>query len=62
MKKQYPYISKLKVLESAAGFYVGRVYNTSESYYEPYSRESGYMATREIAEYHLENKSYIEIL
>lgn len=60
--KRYPYISELLVLESAAGFYIGRIYKESEFEYEPYSRESTYMENREVAESHLKNKTYIEIL
>lgn len=61
--RKYPRISGLKILESAAGFYVGRLYlYDEEGDCEPYSRESTYMPTKEIAENALLNKTYIENL
>lgn len=43
-------VSDLRVLKSAAGFYIGRVEITEEGYEFPYCRESGYYPTREKAE------------
>ena len=45
-------ISKLHVLKSAAGYYIGR---TQEG--EPYSRQSDYFGTRESAQEHLDKYS-----
>ena len=39
-------VSDLRVLKSAAGFYVGRVEISPEGYEFPYCRESGYYPTR----------------
>lgn len=50
-------ILKLEILESAAGFYIGR--NCIENgEIQPYSRESGYFGTREAAESALINNEY----
>jgi hypothetical protein len=39
------FVSELKVMQSGAGFYIGRSYWDSEFEFEgPYSRESGYYA------------------
>ena len=43
-------VSELRILQSAAGYYVGRVEITEEGYEVPYCRESGYYPTREKAE------------
>lgn len=44
-------VSELKIMKSAAGYYVGRSYQDEESGGEfPYSRESGYFRTRAEAE------------
>lgn len=45
------YVSELKVMQSAAGFYVGRdCYERGEPEWKiPFSRESDYFATREQA-------------
>ena len=43
-------VSDLRVLKSAAGFYVGRVEISPEGYEFPYCRESEYYPTREKAE------------
>jgi len=53
-------ISELMVLESAAGFYIGRVYQHSIDEYEPYDRVSGYMKDRDIAEDSLINNTYVD--
>ena len=45
--------SDLQVLQSAAGFYVGTVYENPHGYSEPGSRDSDYFATREQAEAYL---------
>lgn len=43
-------VSELKVLESAAGFYIGTTYTSSHMpWAAPYSRESGYFPTAEEA-------------
>lgn len=47
-------VSELRILQSAAGFYVGRVEISPEGYEFPYCRESGYYPTREKAESALE--------
>lgn len=61
MLRKYPRVSQLQVLESPAGFYIGRLYLYDEyGDSEPHSRESTYMENREIAENALLNKSYIE--
>lgn len=44
MKSKYPYIGELMVLQSAAGYYIGRLYYYSVDEYQPYSRESTYMS------------------
>ena len=54
------YIGGLEVLESAAGFYIGRLFYYDKDDYNPYSRESCYYPTKELAQYHLENKSWVE--
>lgn len=45
-------ISQLKVLESAAGYYVGRLYKdrSEGDVWMPYSRDSDYYATAEDAD------------
>ena len=43
-------VSDLRVLQSAAGYYVGRVEISPEGYEFPFCRESGYYPTREKAE------------
>ena len=43
-------VSELRILQSAAGFYVGRVEISPEGYEFPYCRESGYYPTHEKAE------------
>ena len=61
--QKYPGISReLLVLESAAGFYIGRVYYHDEEEYEPYSRESNYYCSEEVAQEHLDENTYIERL
>ncbi len=45
--------SDLQVLQSAAGFYVGTVYENPDGFSEPGSRDSGYFATKEQAEAYL---------
>lgn len=46
--------SKLMVLSSVAGYYVGTIYTDEDGFQEPGSRESGYFKTREDAENYLE--------
>lgn len=46
-------VSESKILRSAAGYYIGRdcaVSDGTYTWYEPYSRESGYFADEEQAE------------
>ena len=45
-------VSELKVMKSAAGYYIGRGYNDmgSTGYPFPYSRESGYYPTAQLAQ------------
>ena len=50
-------ISELKVMHSAAGYYIGRSC-FDEGFEEPYSRESGYM-TKEQAEAQLAADSFV---
>jgi hypothetical protein len=42
--------SELKVLQSAAGYYIGTMYNNPEGFQEPGSRDSDYFPTKEKAE------------
>jgi len=56
-KKRY---SHLRVLQSAAGFYIGTVYETPEGYLEPGSRDSEYFPTRGVAEEHLKNNTWYQ--
>jgi hypothetical protein len=42
--------TELQVLKSAAGYYVGTLYNDPEGWQEPGSRDSDYFATREAAQ------------
>lgn len=46
--------SKLKVLESAAGFYLGTMHRDLDGFEEPGSRESGYFGTFQEADDALE--------
>ena len=51
--------TELKVMQSAAGYYIGRGYVVEEewgTYEEPGSRESGYYKTREAAQCALETE------
>lgn len=48
-------ISELMVLQTAAGFYIGRLYYESPDEAQPYSRETQYFKTKEEAEYALEH-------
>ena len=41
--------SELKVLQSAAGYYVGTVYTHIDSFEEPGSRDSDYFGTEDAA-------------
>lgn len=58
---KFPKISNLMVLESAAGFYIGKVMYYSDDEFNPYSRESNYFINKEDAETALENNTYIEV-
>lgn len=48
-------ISNLMVLKSAAGYYLGRLTKLPDGTDVPYSRESDYFSSSEIAERHLES-------
>ena len=41
--------SKLHVMQSGAGFYIGRIYTQNDGFQEPGSRESDYYPTHELA-------------
>lgn len=52
-------ISELRVLESAAGYYIGRTCVDEDGFSFPYSRNSAeYYATEEEAEQALYNRSF----
>lgn len=54
-------VSDLQVMQSGAGWYIGRSYWDEEFEFEgPYSRESGYYATEHEARVHLSEDSYEE--
>jgi len=42
--------SELQVLKSAAGYYIGTMYNNPEGFQEPGSRDTDYFPTFEVAE------------
>lgn len=50
-------ISELKVMKSGAGYYIGRSCTEDDDpgFPMPYSRESGYFASAEEAQTHLDN-------
>ena len=60
--EKYPRISELMVLQSAAEYYIGRLYFYNQWEYQPYSRESTYMQDKEVAEHALINNTYVENL
>ena len=51
-------ISDVKVLRSAAGFYIGRTYREAPGYEVPYDRQRGYWSTRGPAEEALKTGMY----
>ena len=54
-------ISELKVMKSAAGYYLGTSYTSDDMPWQaPYSRESGYWATEEEAKKALDSGIYSE--
>lgn len=59
---KYPRISELKILQSAAGFYIGTLYMYSDDEYVPHSRLSQYFTNEHDAYDALINKTYIEKL
>ena len=59
--KRFPCVSPLMVLESAAGFYIGKVYYYSEDEFQPYSRSSTYYKTKESADRSLINNDYVQV-
>lgn len=59
---KYPRIGNLQILQSAAGYYIGRLYYYTETESAPYSRESNYFKTEEAAQIALDNNTYIERL
>lgn len=52
--------SDLMVMKSAAGYYIGTIYNNPDGYQEPGSRDSEYFGSRELAEAALENGNWVE--
>lgn len=46
--------TEMQVCRSAAGYYVGTMYNNPDGYQEPGSRDSGYFATEEKAQAYLD--------
>lgn len=50
--------SKLRVLRSAAGYYIGRIFEGKDGFMEPGSRESGYYPDEASATNDLLNDSY----
>jgi hypothetical protein len=46
--------SEMQVLRSAAGFYVGTIYNHPDGFQEPGSRDSGYFPTFDKAQEYLD--------
>lgn len=59
MENQEQYrVSQLKVLKSAAGYYIGRVCIFKDGHEEPYSRESGYYDSNKSAEMALMNNDF----
>lgn len=52
-------VTDLQVMQSAAGYYIGRSYWDEEFGFEgPYSRESGYYATSDEAEAELSGQTF----
>lgn len=62
MAHHFPRIGPLTVLQSAAGFYIGRLYYYSADEGQPYDRVSTYMADEETARQALTTNSYVEII
>ena len=58
----YPRVGQLEVLQSEAGFYIGRLYYFSADEANPYDRASIYYKDKGVAEQHLIDNSYIENL
>jgi hypothetical protein len=52
--------SELKVLQSAAGWYIGTTYKEDEGFESPGSRDSGYFKSKELAQYALDNEEWIQ--
>jgi hypothetical protein len=52
----------LMVLKSAAGYYIGTLYNNPDGYQEPGSRDSEYFPTKERADEALKNCSWYQRL
>lgn len=51
----------LQVLQSAAGWYIGTMYNNPEGYTEPGSRDSyDYYPTQEAAQHALDTKTWVQ--
>ena len=59
-RTRQPHRSRLQVLQSAAGYYIGTTWIISEQEFEPYSRDSQYFKTKESAESALLNNDYIQ--
>ncbi len=52
-------VTDLMVMQSAAGYYIGRAYKDQEfDFIGPYSRESGYYATEAEAQAELDNNTF----
>ena len=58
---KYPKIGPLTILESAAGYYVGRLYFYNAEEYQPYNRVSTYMSDEATARKALADNTYVEI-
>jgi hypothetical protein len=59
-RKRAPHRSRLQVLQSAAGYYIGTTWIESEDDIQPYSRDSQYFETKEAAERALVDNDYIQ--
>ena len=52
--------SDLTVLQSAAGWYIGTIFNNTAGWSEPGSRESQYFVSEEAAQQALDNVDWIQ--
>ena len=60
VRNKYPHIGDLEVLESAAGFYIGRLYYEAADDANPYDRVSYYYPDYETAKDALINNDWID--